>query len=109
MRIDRKSTRLNSSHLVISYAVFCLKKKISPTNSTLFTLNEIASVICAAAYVVTPLDQIVANRICTQYDIATELALKDAETFVDDLAAHGILLVSDQPVAGPANARGVTP
>src|SRR5256885_8334835 len=27
---DRKSTRLNSSHLVISYAVFCLKKKKSP-------------------------------------------------------------------------------
>src|SRR5256885_7496792 len=25
--LDRKSTRLNSSHLVISYAVFCLKKK----------------------------------------------------------------------------------
>src|SRR5256885_6392042 len=33
---DRKSTRLNSSHLVISYAVFCLKKKKnmrSPTDS----------------------------------------------------------------------------
>src|SRR5256885_8630214 len=28
-RADRKSTRLNSSHLVISYAVFCLKKKNS--------------------------------------------------------------------------------
>src|SRR5947199_1365639 len=27
VRIDRKSTRLNSSHLGISYAVFCLKKK----------------------------------------------------------------------------------
>src|SRR5256885_16080665 len=27
--VDRKSTRLNSSHLVISYAVFCLKKKKS--------------------------------------------------------------------------------
>src|SRR5205807_10397357 len=26
VRVDRKSTRLNSSHLVISYAVFCLKK-----------------------------------------------------------------------------------
>src|SRR5688500_20329731 len=26
--LDRKSTRLNSSHLVISYAVFCLKKKM---------------------------------------------------------------------------------
>src|SRR2546426_5399919 len=28
---DRKSTRLNSSHLVISYAVFCLKKKKNKT------------------------------------------------------------------------------
>src|SRR5256885_4698720 len=28
VRADRKSTRLNSSHLVISYAVFCLKKNI---------------------------------------------------------------------------------
>src|SRR5205807_10089807 len=27
LSVDRKSTRLNSSHLVISYAVFCLKKK----------------------------------------------------------------------------------
>src|SRR5256885_10955941 len=30
--VDRKSTRLNSSHLVISYAVFCLKKKNSHTH-----------------------------------------------------------------------------
>src|SRR6478735_11687497 len=30
---DRKSTRLNSSHLVISYAVFCLKKNNKPQNS----------------------------------------------------------------------------
>src|SRR5688500_19134797 len=29
---DRKSTRLNSSHLVISYAVFCLKKKIKESD-----------------------------------------------------------------------------
>src|SRR5260221_10919778 len=29
---DRKSTRLNSSHTVISYAVFCLKKKKSPSS-----------------------------------------------------------------------------
>src|SRR5256885_11949094 len=32
---DRKSTRLNSSHLVISYAVFCLKKKKKIQNQTL--------------------------------------------------------------------------
>src|SRR5260221_3583202 len=32
--IDRKSTRLNSSHTVISYAVFCLKKKKKTNNTT---------------------------------------------------------------------------
>src|SRR2546426_7913416 len=31
---DRKSTRLNSSHLVISYAVFCLKKKKKKTTTS---------------------------------------------------------------------------
>src|SRR5256885_9924198 len=34
---DRKSTRLNSSHLVISYAVFCLKKKKSIRIYVVFT------------------------------------------------------------------------
>src|SRR5258708_29669834 len=29
--VDRKSTRLNSSHQIISYAVFCLKKKTKPS------------------------------------------------------------------------------
>src|SRR5256885_13126091 len=39
-RADRKSTRLNSSHLVISYAVFCLKKKkrTSSTDRSLVTI-----------------------------------------------------------------------
>src|SRR2546426_3585574 len=32
--LDRKSTRLNSSHLVISYAVFCLKKKKTKKQSS---------------------------------------------------------------------------
>src|SRR5256885_2759092 len=32
--LDRKSTRLNSSHLVISYAVFCLKKKKQQKNTS---------------------------------------------------------------------------
>src|SRR2546426_9265188 len=44
---DRKSTRLNSSHLVISYAVFCLKKKKKNTkinmvvDSHMYTANEL--------------------------------------------------------------------
>src|SRR2546426_7398743 len=36
---DRKSTRLNSSHLVISYAVFCLKKKKKLAQSVLHVLT----------------------------------------------------------------------
>src|SRR5437773_5940080 len=31
--LDRKSTRLNSSHITISYAVFCLKKKTTDINT----------------------------------------------------------------------------
>src|SRR3712207_8969244 len=44
--LDRKSTRLNSSHANISYAVFCLKKKNKPqtqTNSSLQATNRIAT------------------------------------------------------------------
>src|SRR5256885_4468641 len=37
---DRKSTRLNSSHLVISYAVFCLKKK---NTSVICLVSEVVS------------------------------------------------------------------
>src|SRR2546426_3928155 len=36
---DRKSTRLNSSHLVISYAVFCLKKKKRRESRTVFDVD----------------------------------------------------------------------
>src|SRR5256885_11767057 len=43
---DRKSTRLNSSHLVISYAVFCLKKK-----TTVPVLNDILLLSIAAQYI----------------------------------------------------------
>src|SRR5260221_10650361 len=39
--IDRKSTRLNSSHTVISYAVFCLKKKKKPRPASLYTPQAI--------------------------------------------------------------------
>src|SRR6266508_5884310 len=37
--VDRKSTRLNSSHVAISYAVFCLKKKKKP-GTALFLINN---------------------------------------------------------------------
>src|SRR5256885_12014782 len=49
MRADRKSTRLNSSHLVISYAVFCLKKKKTPSLSHLIFQGTLK--ICPARQV----------------------------------------------------------
>src|SRR5256885_3950484 len=42
---DRKSTRLNSSHLVISYAVFCLKKK-NKTNDNKLRIQSPSHTTC---------------------------------------------------------------
>src|SRR5437899_10247533 len=42
---DRKSTRLNSSHLGISYAVFCLKKKIHPADLAVRAVQNAVSVV----------------------------------------------------------------
>src|SRR2546430_6058940 len=42
LRLDRKSTRLNSSHSQISYAVFCLKKKKEKTRRTAAATIQIA-------------------------------------------------------------------
>src|SRR2546430_12037710 len=47
---DRKSTRLNSSHSQISYAVFCLKKKKKDDTLEVTTLNCIARCSIRAAY-----------------------------------------------------------
>src|SRR5688572_31372091 len=43
---DRKSTRLNSSHSQISYAVFCLKKKKKNTIHTINTIEKLHYLIC---------------------------------------------------------------
>src|SRR5256885_11956460 len=48
-RRDRKSTRLNSSHLVISYAVFCLKKK-KKINHPRCVLYRLSTVLQSTAY-----------------------------------------------------------
>jgi len=70
-------------------------------DSTLFTLNEVASVIFNAADGTTPLEVIVAERVCAEFDVELEAALKDAEQVVKELAGHGVLLVSDEPIPQP--------
>ena len=71
---------------------------MSATDSTFFTLNEVASAIWQAADGRTPLSEIVAGRICREFDVDRERALRGADRFVDELSRHGILLVSDQPL-----------
>jgi hypothetical protein len=80
---------------------------MSASNSTLITLDEVASVIWDAADGVTPLDEIVASKICAQYEITPEVALKDAEALIENMAEHGIALLSDQPLAqSSSSSRG---
>jgi hypothetical protein len=75
---------------------------MSVKDSTFFTLDPVATAIWQAADGRTPLSEIVANRICREFDVALETAMDDAARFVEDLAAHGILLVSDQPASDSA-------
>src|ERR1039457_7502213 len=51
-RSDRKSTRLNSSHLVISYAVFCLKNKKNNTQDVHSSLAELPRPTSAQLYTI---------------------------------------------------------
>src|SRR2546427_6637758 len=55
LRGDRKSTRLNSSHSQISYAVFFLKKKNGDLETVRILLDAGAPIDAAAPYGVTPL------------------------------------------------------
>jgi len=71
---------------------------MSALDSTLFTLNEVATAIWQAADGRTPLADIVRRTVCREFDVTPELAYRDAEALVDDLAGHGILLVSEEPI-----------
>ena len=72
---------------------------MSAIDSTFFTLDEVASVIWHAADGKTPLGRIVEEKVCPEFEVAPDVALHDAEEFVHELSQHGILLVSDQPIA----------
>jgi Coenzyme PQQ synthesis protein D (PqqD) len=73
---------------------------MSATDSTLFSLSEVATVIWQAADGRTPLSEIVRGRICAEFDVTPDAAYRDAEAFIDDLARHGILRVSSAPISG---------
>jgi len=71
---------------------------MSATDSTLFNLSDVATVIWQSADGRTPLSSIVKNRICAEFDVDENEAYRDAEKFAEELAAHGILRVSSEPI-----------
>lgn len=79
---------------------------MSGTDSTLYTLNKTATIIWQAADGKTPLDEIVERRIVPEFEIDAASALQDAETLARDLASHGILQVSEEPIPQPKPASG---
>src|ERR1700686_2239659 len=71
---------------------------MNSADSTFFTLNEVATTIFQAADGRTPLRDIVRDHICEEFDVDPQQAQADARQFVNELSAHGILLVSSQPL-----------
>jgi hypothetical protein len=74
---------------------------MSARDSTLFSLNELGTIIWQAADGATSLEEIVVQKICPEFEVGPVEALKDAETFVRELAERGILLLSPQPISAP--------
>jgi hypothetical protein len=72
---------------------------MSSRGSTLFTLNPTATILWQAADGARPLDEIVESRICSRFKVEPEEAMRDAEALASDLANHGILLISEQPIS----------
>jgi hypothetical protein len=79
---------------------------MSGRDSTLFTLNKTATILWQSADGQTPLDEIVQQRICTQFEVEPTQAMQDAESLARELAGHEILQLSDGPIQPAASSRG---
>ncbi len=66
--------------------------------SSLFTLNEVATAIWEAADGSRSLTEIVNDVVCAHFDVTPEVAAKDAEELVERLSRHGLLRVAEQPI-----------
>ncbi len=77
-------------------------------DSSLYVLNPVASAVWDAADGRTPLDAVVRDVICQDFDVDPETARRDASELVVALAAEGLLHTSDQPMdadSGPHESR----
>ena len=79
-----------------------------PRTSKLFVLNPVGTAIWNALDGTTPLDEIVREQICGEFEVEPETALAHANQFVRELAEHEIVVTADHPLAetGPAIQTG---
>ena len=71
---------------------------MSVADSTVYALDELATILWKAADGKTPLARIVQDRICSDYEVTHETALRDAEELCQELAENKVLLISNQPI-----------
>ena len=71
---------------------------MSGRDSSLFTLNRTATILWQSADGVTPLDRIVEQRICSEFDVEPAQALQDAENLARELASHEVMQISEEPI-----------
>ncbi len=98
--INAANTYVSRSHAVAARELAGEMMIMSATDSTLFSLNETATLIWNAADGKTSLRDIVENKICQEFDIEPETAYRDAEALVSNLASLGILQLSAEPAPG---------
>ena len=70
---------------------------MSAIDSSLFTLNEVASLIWKSADGTTSLQEIVRNKVCAEFDVDPDVALSDAEHLIGELVGHGLIVITDHP------------
>src|SRR5207248_2729710 len=96
--LDRKSTRLNSSHRTISYAVFCLKKKKD---------NSHHAVLCAAGALLRSVSVVRLMRARPRSPLFPYTTLFRSVVFV--VAVLAALAEARKPAGGPAPGAGPLP
>ncbi len=69
-----------------------------PRTSKLFVLNPVGTAIWNALDGDKPLDEIVKDRICTEFDVELETALAHANEFVKQLSEHDIVMTAEHPL-----------
>jgi site-specific recombinase len=75
---------------------------MNSADSTFFTLNPVATLIFQAADGRTPLEEIVRDRVCQEFEVNFEQAREDATELVNELSRHGVVIVSDHPLTEAA-------